>query len=260
LVQEKIARMAAHSWAMEAMTRVTASLIDRGLEDYMVETAMLKVYASEALWEIVNDALQIHGGAGYFTDLPLERMLRDARINQIGEGANDVLRCFIALVGMRGPGEELLELWQALPRPWKAVREILRYGSRRAEARVSTPEVPVESDELRPYARRLGGLIRRFDRSLRWELLRHGEGVVELQHVQKRIAEAAIALFALACVLSRLDRALSGQGSLAEWERTSAFYALDLFDRQVRDQLSGLQNNDDRAATAAAKAVLHAKP
>ena len=96
--------MAAVTFAMEAMTNVTASLIDRGLEDYMLETAMLKVFTTEALWEIVNDAFQIHGGAAYFTDLPLERMLRDARINQIGEGANEVLTSFIALVGMRGPG------------------------------------------------------------------------------------------------------------------------------------------------------------
>ena len=106
LVKQKIARMAAHIYAMEAMTRTTAGLIDRGLEDYMLETAMLKVYCTEALWDIVNDAFQIFGGAAYFTSLPLERMLRDARINQIGEGANDVLRSFIALVGMRGPGEQ----------------------------------------------------------------------------------------------------------------------------------------------------------
>jgi alkylation response protein AidB-like acyl-CoA dehydrogenase len=262
LVQEKIACMAAHVWAMEAMTRVTASLIDRGLEDYMVETAMLKVYASESLWEIVNDAFQIHGGAAYFTDLPLERMLRDARINQIGEGANDVLWSFIALVGMRGPGEELLEIWQALPRPWRAVREILRYGSRRAEARVSAPDVPVEREELRPYARTLAGLIQRFDRSIRWELLRHGEGIVEQQLVQRRIAEAGIALFAFACVLSRLDQALADgrPGILPPWERSAGFYALDLFARRVRDQLAALRENDDGAALGAAEATLHAWP
>jgi len=61
LVKKKIARMAAYTYAMEAMTTVTASLIDRGLEDYMLETAMLKVFTTEALWEIVNDAFQIHG-------------------------------------------------------------------------------------------------------------------------------------------------------------------------------------------------------
>ncbi len=95
---------------MEAMTTVTAGLIDRGLEDYMLETAMLKVWSTERLWTIVNDAFQIHGGAAYFTDRPLERMLRDHRINQIGEGANEVLLSFIGLVGMRGPGLRMKEV------------------------------------------------------------------------------------------------------------------------------------------------------
>src|SRR3954454_22340315 len=63
LVRSKIARMAASTYAMEAMTTVTAGLIDRGLDDYMIETAMLKVWSTEALWAIVNDAFQIHGGA-----------------------------------------------------------------------------------------------------------------------------------------------------------------------------------------------------
>ena len=62
LIKKKIAGMAADTYAMEAMTTVTASLIDRGLEDYMIETAMLKVYTTEALWTIVNDAFQIMGG------------------------------------------------------------------------------------------------------------------------------------------------------------------------------------------------------
>ena len=63
LVKKKIARMAANSYAMEAMTTITASLIDRGLEDYMIETAMLKVFTTERLWDSVMEAFQIHGGA-----------------------------------------------------------------------------------------------------------------------------------------------------------------------------------------------------
>ena len=66
LVKKKIARMAADVYAMEAMTTVTASLIDRGLEDYMIETAMLKVFTTERLWDAVNDGFQIHGGSAYF--------------------------------------------------------------------------------------------------------------------------------------------------------------------------------------------------
>ena len=111
--------MAAWTYAMQSMTAVTAGLIDRGLEDYMLETAILKVYSTEALWQIVNDAFQIYGGAAYFTDQPLERMLRDARINLIGEGANEVLTSFIALVGMRDPGEQLRSVRDTLLHPWR---------------------------------------------------------------------------------------------------------------------------------------------
>src|SRR5439155_22288190 len=117
LIKKKIARMAAYVYAMEALTTVTASLIDRGLEDYMLETAMLKVFTTEALWEIINETFQIYGGSAYFTDLPLERMLRDARINQIGEGSNEVLTSFIALVGMRGPGMEFKEIYDTMLKP-----------------------------------------------------------------------------------------------------------------------------------------------
>ncbi|HEX2475072.1 MAG TPA: acyl-CoA dehydrogenase family protein, partial [Lacipirellulaceae bacterium] len=121
LMQKKLALMAAWTYGMEAMTTVTAGLIDRGLEDYMLETAMLKVWSTERLWLIVNDAFQIHGGAAYFTDRPLERMLRDHRINQIGEGANEVLLSFIGLVGMRGPGLRLKEVADAMKRPWSGL-------------------------------------------------------------------------------------------------------------------------------------------
>src|SRR2546429_3282515 len=117
LVKKKIARMAADAYAMEAMTTITASLIDRGLEDYMIETAMLKVFTTERLWEVINDAFQIYGGSAYFVDRPLERMMRDARINQIGEGANEVLTSFIALVGMRGPGMGSQEIYDTMMKP-----------------------------------------------------------------------------------------------------------------------------------------------
>src|SRR5438105_8646669 len=66
LVKKKIAQIAADAYAMESMTTVTASFIDRGLEDYMLETAMLKVFTTERLWECINDVFQIYGGSAYF--------------------------------------------------------------------------------------------------------------------------------------------------------------------------------------------------
>src|SRR6187401_3462757 len=157
LVKKKIARIAADVYAMEAMTNVTASLIDRGLEDYMIETAMLKVFTTERLWEAVNDAFQIHGGAAYFDDNPLGRMLRDARINQIGEGSNEVLTSFIALVGMRGPGMEFKEIYDTMLKPWRpdGAKAAWGAGLKRLRAAVKVPDVPVRNERLKNYAGQL---------------------------------------------------------------------------------------------------------
>src|SRR5436189_3152525 len=114
----------------------------------MLETAMLKVFTTERLWECINDVFQIYGGSAYFTDLPLERMLRDARINQIGEGANEVLTSFIALVGMRGPGQQFQEIQEALLHPWGEWRKAWLLGLDRVGAAVRTPRVRVRNREL----------------------------------------------------------------------------------------------------------------
>src|SRR5213082_1799915 len=164
LVQKKIARIAADAYAMDAMTTITAALIDRGLDDYMLETAMLKVFTTERLWECINDVFQIYGGSAYFVDRPLERMMRDARINQIGEGANEVLTSFIALVGMRTPGEQFREILETmLSFSMNRVGKAWSAGMNRLGATVRTPNVPVQSAELRGFAGQLGRLIWRFN-------------------------------------------------------------------------------------------------
>src|SRR5246500_5791577 len=153
LVKKKIARIAADAYAMEAMTTVTASFIDRGLEDYMLETAMLKVFTTERLWECINDVFQIYGGSAYFVDLPLERMVRDARINQIGEGSNEVLTSFIALVGMRGPGMEFKEIYDTMLKPTRerGIAKAWSAGKHRLGATVRVPEIPVRTAQLRSF-------------------------------------------------------------------------------------------------------------
>ena len=130
----------------------------------MIETAMLKVFTTERLWECVNEAFQIYGGSAYFVDLPLERMLRDARINQIGEGSNEVLTSFIALVGMRGPGMEFKEIYDTMLKPSRdGVSKAWTAGMNRLGAAIRVPEVPVRSEQLRAPARQLARLIWRFN-------------------------------------------------------------------------------------------------
>jgi len=253
LVRGKIARMAAGAYAMEAMTTVTASLIDRGLEDYMLETAMLKVFTTDALWQIVNDAFQIYGGSAYFTDLPLERMLRDARINQIGEGANEVLTSFIALVGMRGPGMQLKEIWDALHHPIGHLRKAWLAGMDRAGAALHAPEVPVRSDPLQSYAHRLGKLIWYFNIAVDRTLIQHREEILERQYLQERIAKAAMELFASACVLSRWDADL--QAGIMHGDQAAALF-LHESSRRTGRFLAELRENDDETLTAAADAAL----
>jgi alkylation response protein AidB-like acyl-CoA dehydrogenase len=258
LVKKKIAFMAAHAFAMEATVSQCASFIDRGAEDYMLETAMLKVFSTEALWQIVNDTMQIFGGQAYFCNEPYERMMRDARINQIGEGANDVLRAFIALVAMRAVGEQLQGVLNALRHPteWGTV---LRFGGRQIGARLSKPEVPVQSASLKHEARELSKRVRDFGLAVQSVLRQYREAVLERQYVQERIADAACDLYASSCTLSRLDHLLThGNHEPAEVNRDvrAGRYFLCLANRRIRQNLAALTDNDDEQTTAAANAAL----
>src|SRR5947208_537852 len=260
LVQKKIARITADAYAMEAMTTITASLIDRGLEDYMLETAMLKVFTTERLWECINDVFQIHGGAAYMTDLPLERMMRNARINQIGEGANEVLTSFIALVGMRGPGMEFKEIYDTMMKPSRdRMSKAWAAGKNRLGATIRVPDVPVQSEELGAHARQLGRLIWRFNFAVNRALITYREPILDMQLVQERIANAAMDLFASTCVLSRLDseiRFARRNGDATAPDHSAADLFLRQSFRRVRGFLGALTDNDDKAVLAAAKSCL----
>ncbi len=253
LVQKKLAQMAAWTYAMEAMTTVTASLIDRGLEDYMLETAMLKVWSTERLWTIVNDAFQIHGGAAYFTDKPLERMLRDARINQIGEGANEVLTSFIALTGMRGPGMDLKQVYDGLKTPWSSLGKVNGFLVDWLRLRCSSPAVPVRSAQLQPAARRLGRLVRRFGAAVQNSLIRHREEVLERQLVHERIAWSAMELYAMACTLSRVDAEMAAGKRGAD---PAGMLLLAESGRAIEGHLRALRSNEDTMLLSAATVLL----
>jgi len=260
LVKKKIARIAADTYAMEAMTTVTAAFIDRGLEDYMLETAMLKVFTTERLWECINDVFQIYGGSAYFVDLPLERMLRDARINQIGEGANEVLTSFIALVGMRGPGLEFKEIYDTMMKPSRnGMSKAWAAGKSRLGATIRVPDVPVRSEQLRADARQLGRLIWRFNVAVNRALVTYREPILDMQLIQERIANAAMDLFASTCVLSRQDGEIQfahRNGDAAARDHSAANLFLRQSFRRIRRSLAALTDNDDGAVIATAKSFL----
>jgi alkylation response protein AidB-like acyl-CoA dehydrogenase len=91
-IQHMLANMAMDVEAARGLVYGTAKTIDSGVEDTSLESAMAKVFASDVAMRVTTDAVQIFGGVGYMRDYPVEKMMRDAKITQIYEGTNQVLR------------------------------------------------------------------------------------------------------------------------------------------------------------------------
>ena len=96
-IQHMLANMAMELEAARALVYAAAKTIDSGARDFTEEGAMAKVFATDMAMKVTTDALQVFGGVGYMRDYPAEKMMRDAKINQIYEGTNQVLRNVIAI-------------------------------------------------------------------------------------------------------------------------------------------------------------------
>lgn len=103
-IQEKLARMAMHQYATQSMAYMIAANMDLGSQDFHLEAAISKVFASESAWFVCDEAIQILGGMGFMKDCGLERVMRDLRIFRIFEGTNDILRLLVALTGIQYAG------------------------------------------------------------------------------------------------------------------------------------------------------------
>ena len=107
LVADKLGWIAAQTYGLESLSYLTTGLVDGGVADYSLESALTKVVASDVGWYALNRAFQIHGGEAYMNEHPLAKALRDFRIFPIFEGANDVMRSYVALNGLKALGAEL---------------------------------------------------------------------------------------------------------------------------------------------------------
>ncbi|MDX1531798.1 MAG: acyl-CoA dehydrogenase family protein, partial [Rhodothermales bacterium] len=114
LVQERLARMAAKCYAMDAMLYMTCGFLDRGDKDIMVETAACKVFCSEEGWNVIDDGMQLMGGEGYMTENEYDRIWRDNRIHRIVEGSNEVMYSFVFAYGGKQLAEYMLGVLNAV--------------------------------------------------------------------------------------------------------------------------------------------------
>ena len=113
MIQQKLAEAEADIYLMESILRLVTTLEDERPASVVWESSVAKVFCSEAAWRVVDESLQIHGGSGYIEDTGVARLLRDARISRIFEGANEVLRYHLAvglLMLKHDPAEQLQRL------------------------------------------------------------------------------------------------------------------------------------------------------
>ncbi len=246
LIKDKIAEMMSETYALESMTYLTTGFVDRKVKDYSVESAICKVFGSETLWRVANETLQIAAGTGYMCDYPYERCLRDARINLIFEGTNEILRCFIALSGMQGPGEALTEVSKAMREPIKGFGLLSDFAFRKAKSALGRERItrahPILSRESVILEELTHDLVRNVDKVLR----RHGRNIAEMQFTQKRVADMAIDLFAIASVISRTSRAIElrgEEGARREIALTHVF--VNRAEKRLRDTAASFDKNDD---------------
>jgi acyl-CoA dehydrogenase family protein 9 len=213
MIRGKFARMVANTYALESLVYMTAGLVDRGLSDYALEGAACKVFGTETVWSIINDALQIAGGNGFMEEYPYERALRDSRVNMIFEGTNEILRVLLALSGLRELGADLEEVARALRTPLSSLGILSDYVGRKIRGYVGrerlesiAPELAVEADLVMRYTRFFAAAAETF-------LSRFGKHVIERQYQQERLANVALDLYASLAVLSRATTAVRRLGS-----------------------------------------------
>ncbi len=253
LIKDKIASMMARTYALESMTYLTTGLVDSNAIDYSIESAICKVFGSETLWAVVNETLQIAAGIGYMAEYPYERWLRDSRINLIFEGTNEILRCFIALSGMQGPGQALTDVSRAMREPIKGFGLLSDFAIRKARSALGRERAsrvhPVLNREAVVFEEYVGDLAKNVENVLR----KHGREIAEMQYTQHRVAEMAIDLYAIAAVLARTTRAIERrgeEGARREIDLTSIF--VGQAQRRLAETVAQFEKNDDELRKAIA--------
>jgi acyl-CoA dehydrogenase family member 9 len=258
MIQHKVALNSSETYAADSAWMLTAGMVDRGGVDFSLETAACKIFASELAFRAANDALQIAGGIGYSKEYPYEQAVRDARINLIFEGTNEILRALIALMALQQPGERLKELGKSFRDPLHAIGAIGSYVAGRAKRQVQRPAFTRVHPALSHEAALVASIIHSLGLAVDAVLRKHGKAVLERQFLQQRFANISIDVYLSAAVLSRttweIERAGSVEGAAAELDCARVFIPAAM--RRARRHLRALRVNQDRRMKAIAERAL----
>jgi hypothetical protein len=299
-VAQMLGTMAANTFAMEAVSELCSLLADRDDYDIRLEAAIAKLYNSEAGWKIVDDTVQIRGGRGYETSrslkargepgIPVERIMRDFRINLIFEGSSEIMHLFIAREAvdshLRLAGPVLDPRTPLGKKAAAAAKMALHYGRWYPARWFGWSRWPRygEFGDLASHVRYVDRACRRLARALFHAMVRFGPKLEKRQSVLFRVVDIGAELFAMAATCSRAkmlrradkDEPLGvrgqsreaaasprGHGAGIHSRRHPAEDLADVFCRQARrrveDSFDSLFDNDDVATYHVAQDVLAGK-
>lgn len=269
--REKIAFVSATTFAMEAMTWLTSSWVDKGGVDIRIEAAMAKMFCTESLWKIVDMTMQLRGGRGYEKgsslkargeiNYPVERMMRDCRINMILEGSTEIMKLFLAREAM----DPHLKLAGGLLKKNATFGEKLQaFGKAFAFYAKWYPTQLFKSIRGRSYPA-LGALSDHFKfvdvsshllaRSIFFYMAKYQQGLEKRQMILGRLMEIGTDLFAMSAVCSYAVSVQEKNGEDSPLQL--ADYFCKLARKRIHDNFHALDHNIDKDANVLAKDVLN---
>ncbi|EQC51030.1 acyl-CoA dehydrogenase family protein [Bacteriovorax sp. DB6_IX] len=264
MIQEKLTEMAARCYATESIVYLTTGNMCKGLNDYYLETAVCKIYGSESLWKVVDTGLQIAAGNGYMKEYPYERIMRDTRINLIFEGTNEILRCFLALSGVRGPSEGLKELGKisdvskALQDPIKSLGVLTNFAKNRVTKMIGHRSISKVHPELEEYAGYFNSMLGGFSIQVENTLMKYGKKIIDNELPQQRLANMAIELYVMLAVMSRTT-AIMEKSDVGQAKKDYVMNLAKVALREARStfvkNLKEMTSNQDKLVAQTAKQV-----
>lgn len=215
ITQRKIATMASETYAADAMVGALAAALDSDGVDAALEAACAKIFASELVWRSSDELVQLAGGRGFVKPWPYERYLRDARINRIFEGANEILRLFVGLNGVQGPAEELKEIAGALHSPMKNWVLVSSFAADRVASAFGKRDrfAKVLHAELKGHATYVEKHVAELAKATQQAITTHRKEILQRQLVVERLADMAIELYARATTIARTQKLIEERGA-----------------------------------------------
>jgi alkylation response protein AidB-like acyl-CoA dehydrogenase len=271
-IAQLLAEMAATTFAMEAVSDLASAMADAGDRDIRLEAAVAKMWNSEEGWKIVDRAMQIRGGRGYETadslrargepPIPVERMMRDFRINLIFEGSSEIMRLFIAREALDrhlAVASDLFDKKLSGKKRAAALPGFVGFYSTWYPTRWAGWGRWPRFSEFGPLAghvRYVERTTRRLSRAIFHLMARHGPKLERRQALLFRTVDIGADLFAMSAALSRA----AGMRRARKPEAASAVELADVFCRMMRrriaDAFDGIRSNDDVRKYRTARRVL----